>query len=99
VGCGVHLRDHSDQRAVGAVPHRLPLLNPPHPGDGPIFWFVRFMALGGGALFFWVGVRDFPRVLRRNRVRMKAKRPERVGPHPVWDIPSIFTATQAGGLS
>ena len=73
--------------------------HPPHPGDGPIFWFVRFMALGGGALFFWVGVRDFPRVLRRNRVRMKAKRPERVGPHPVWDIPSIFTATQAGGLS
>ena len=27
------------------------------------------------------------------------KNPPFVGPHPVWDIPSIFTAAQAGGVS
>jgi hypothetical protein len=52
-----------------------PLLNPPHPGDDFIFWFARFMALGGGALMLWVGVRDYPPILRRHRQRMKAQHP------------------------
>jgi hypothetical protein len=57
-----------------------PLLNPPHPGDDFIFWFARFMALGGGALMLWVGVRDYPPILRRYRQRMKAQHPERFAP-------------------
>jgi len=56
------------------------LLNPPHPGDDLIFWFGRFMALGGGALMLCVGVRDYPPILRRRRQRMKAQHPERFAP-------------------
>jgi membrane associated rhomboid family serine protease len=56
-----------------------PLLNPP-PGDDLIFWFGRFFAFVGGVLFVWLGVRDFPPILRRRRQRMKARHPERFAP-------------------
>jgi hypothetical protein len=58
----------------------MPFLYPPLPGDGPIFWFARFMALFGGAFFVFTGVTCFPPILRRQRLRAKAKHPERFPP-------------------
>jgi hypothetical protein len=55
-------------------------LYPPHLGDDPIVWFARFMALFGGAFFVFTGVACFPPILRRRRLRDKAKHPESSAP-------------------